>query len=752
MVRRFSAVLVAVAALNLGTAFAASTPPVSSYVSDEFKAVARRALGELTGEEIAKACPPNKPLCPQVVKRLSEAFAAAIYQDDAGLQIALMGFFQDASINALLEASSGGIFSDATVAATSVAQPLLKCLSEVFTGKNGSHACSVDEPARAGLAAAVKALVCKGNDCALRDSVAGKLATKGATIKPDDALAVLQIVVTDPKIQRPDLRIYLLKLRALFKLGITSSVFDPIFAFLAQEVSNPDLSLDNVVQFDPAAPPNDVFAAIRDSDIAGALTACKQPPEAFQEWQATRSAAFVATLRNQLLTGSALDLGLVQRLLEYQPCSADTKEAIRTFKRHLRYFFAPLIVHDAMTRYALPALSAAALVDYVRTQDEAQFEHNLERAFLFGLAQTFVRYDTWKKFVAAQRPGGAPVTVASLLTLQGAFATCEMQASAALFGVSLPVRLAVGDPCKHIADSHAGVVVAMAPNSAGLPRAQWLQANAPAILATLDPVFTFISTHAEDVPFFEGIDTTALVSVGQQLGNGDIRAAKLTMTRFGVDLLADKISEFTERIVGQGGTSCVDSANTSSIFYKTGASCAAYLLIQSAYQPIANYYWQYGISADDTPKIAKNVYRAMLASPYLDHTPLILNVGLGATYIVGRKADWGDSGLGAMTVVDKIGLAFYKASHPKWQFETGIFVGGFLDALVRTAVGDGKEQRNWLLGYTLGWPRIGGLDLGVELHLAAAMPFQFADRRPGFASGIALVLPYSLVLDSGTSK
>jgi hypothetical protein len=731
---------------------------VSVYVSDEFKTVARRALGTLTGEEIAKACPPNKPLCPQVVKRLSDAFAAAIYQDDAGLQLALMGFFQDASVNALLEASSGGIFSDPTVAATTVAQPMVKCLSEVLTGKNGFHSCSVDEPLRASLAAAVKSLACKGNDCAVRDTVATKLATKGATMKPDDALVVLQIVVTDPKIDRPDLRIYLLKLRALFNLGITSSVFDPVFAFLAEEA--PDLSLKAIVEFDPAAPLHALFTsalptvsgAVTDSDIAGALAECKQAPEAFQEWQATRSAAFVTTLRDQLLTGSALDLGLVQRLLEYQPCAADTKEAIRTLKHHLRYFFTPLIVHDAMTRYALPVLSAAALVDYVRTRDETQLEHNLERAFLFGLAQTVVRYDTWQKLTASQQPGGAPVTAASLKTVQGAFSTCELQATAALFGVSLPVTLVVGASCEHVTGGPTGAIVAVAPNPTGLTRAQWLQANAPAILAAFEPVFTFISAHAKGVPFFEGIDTTTLVSVGQQLGSGDVRAAKLTMIRFGVDLLVDRISEFAQRIVGEGGMGCVDSANTTSIFFKTGATCAAYLLIQSAYRPIADYYWQYGISADDAPKIAKSVYRAMLASPYLDHTPLILNVGLGGTYIFGRKADWGDNGLAAVTVVDKIGLAFYKASYPKWQFETGIFAGGFLDALVRTVVRDGKEQRNWLLGYTVGWPRIGGLSLGVELHVAAAMPFQFSDRRPGFASGLALVLPYSIIFDNGGSK
>ena len=129
-------------------------------------------------------------------------------------------------------------------------------------------------------------------------------------------------------------------------------------------------------------------------------------------------------------------------------------------------------------------------------------------------------------------------------------------------------------------------------------------------------------------------------------------------------------------------------------------------------------------------------------------TPLILNVGLGGTYITGAAADWGEHGYGALTVLDKFGLAFYKYNGASFRWETGPFVGGFLDALVRTATGDGEDERYWLAGYTFGLTRMWKADFGIELHAGAAMPFSFGDSaRYGFAAGGAFVVPFNFVLE-----
>jgi hypothetical protein len=123
---------------------------------------------------------------------------------------------------------------------------------------------------------------------------------------------------------------------------------------------------------------------------------------------------------------------------------------------------------------------------------------------------------------------------------------------------------------------------------------------------------------------------------------------------------------------------------------------------------------------------------------------VIFNVGMGANYIMGSDATWGEHGYGTLTLLDKFGLTFYRRDWRAFRFETGPFVGGFLDALIRTAADTGEARRYWLLGYTAGLPKMWSADFGVELHAAAAMPFDLSNHY-GFALGGALVVPFNFV-------
>jgi len=729
--------------LSASSAHAQGQPQLNTYVSDEFKAVARRAFGQLVADQITNACPKGKPLCQQVVKRLSAAFEAALSNDEAGLRLALNGFFLDASVNALLESTTGGILSEISSKTLATAlDPAMRCLSTSVAGERGLQACTLSPTEKSQLVQALKVLSCKGGDCQTRDTIAQKVA-QGSIIKPGDVVRLLVILASSEEVERPDLRIFLLKLEAVLNEGTSQGLFEPVLAFLSKEA--PGLSHKAIIDFDPAAPLHETLTSDKDADILAALQACQQPLEPFTNWQAIRSTDFMLRLREQLLTGAQLDLEPVRKLLEYKPCAADKATALRDFKRKLRYLFAPLIVHDVLTRYGVPGLSAAALIDYVRTSDAVQLERNVERTLLFGVAQVAVQVSTQKK-LAAERTGGAPVRVTDMLPLRQALGSCEIQTAAALYGVRIPGQTP-GPQCFSVVSEQQVNAPTVPTNTAGVPRAQWLQANAPTLLATLRPTLQEAVRRAQDLPFFEGINSTTLLMAAEQLGDGNVNAAQRTMVRFGVDLLAARTDEFATRIVGNDGEKCLEDSRSIVLFDRVGAACAAHLLIRSAYHPIADYYWQHGIAESDLQPLSRSVYRELLASPLLDHTPLILNVGLGTNYVYGHRDVWGTNGYLALTVVDKFGVAVYKYSDKKTVFETGLFVGGFLDALIRTAINEGEEQRYWLFGWTLGWPRIGGLNMGLEAHLAAAMPFPLSDgHRYGLVGGLTVVVPFNTVL------
>jgi hypothetical protein len=229
--------------------------------------------------------------------------------------------------------------------------------------------------------------------------------------------------------------------------------------------------------------------------------------------------------------------------------------------------------------------------------------------------------------------------------------------------------------------------------------------------------------------------------------DGDKQGAARVLFAFGVDLMGERVEAMMASLVGKSEAECLRDASTRSIFTGMGGACALRILVESAYQPVADYFGNQGQPQADASHLAATVYKDLLATAYLDNTPVILNVGLGANYIRGHEDVWGPHGMVALTVVDKLGLAFYKRSWQSFRFEMGPFVGGFLDALVRTLDKD-KSERSWLLGYTVGMPRMWGSDVGVELHAAAALPFELNQtHRNGFALGAALVIPFNSVLE-----
>src|SRR5947209_6245034 len=111
MARWFAFLVLILAALG-APAPARAAPDIPTYVSDQFRTVAKRTIAQITADAIAKACPANQPLCAQVVARLGEAFSAAVAKDDVALRSALNSFFIDSSVSSLLQVTVADALHD----------------------------------------------------------------------------------------------------------------------------------------------------------------------------------------------------------------------------------------------------------------------------------------------------------------------------------------------------------------------------------------------------------------------------------------------------------------------------------------------------------------------------------------------------------------------------------------------------------------------------------------------------------------
>ncbi|HUI28248.1 MAG TPA: hypothetical protein VL403_19365, partial [Candidatus Kryptonia bacterium] len=83
-------------------------------------------------------------------------------------------------------------------------------------------------------------------------------------------------------------------------------------------------------------------------------------------------------------------------------------------------------------------------------------------------------------------------------------------------------------------------------------------------------------------------------------------------------------------------------------------------------------------------RFADQAYRRVMELDPLSRTPLLLNVGLGATMLVRDSTSF------HFTLLDKIGLVGRWGARREW--EAGAFVGGFLESIVRAATNSSDSR------------------------------------------------------------
>ncbi|MFY0563306.1 hypothetical protein ACN28E_05635 [Archangium lansingense] len=703
---------------------------------------------------------------------LSDAFGAALTKDAAHFKATLNNFFVESSVNLLLyEVLSPISGEDAAGKDTEKLAPLIQCLAEGLAEQSvvSSRCKPGTEQAVKDLKDALGVVGCGtpaslgiDTDCHVIDRVIARVSA-GQAVVPADAARALAAVMTSPTVQRADLRSYLLNFAELLEQGMESGLFRPTAEFLEKQLHDED-TVQELIKYNPL-PPTPHFghalaSAANDGEFAQALKDCGQPLDAFNEWTQVRAKGFIDKQRRALLKGEPVDATPYQKLMSYAcpspPAGGGTAaQTVTMLRQNAAFEYSALVVYNGLTRYAVPLLAAAALLDYVRNSDVAVFDDAVRRIVAFAVRQLTVRALMLRDLEAEEAaPTDPSKRIQKLRPLKDALTVCEVQDILFFLSPQAYSHPAAGTVCfafKSRAVSIASDVSPYAIPATGLTpalRAQRAERLAEATSGFLEGLQALTSTQSS----LRELEVGQLLRVAAFTVEGRDDVARKSLARFGVDLLVAQVDRRSSSMLGVTEKACEEDRRTTSIFEvftdsKVGA-CVALVLIRSAYFPIADFLWEQGFKESTAEELATRTYTSLAQSRSLDSMPFIFNVGLGANYIMPLTSNsvWRD-GYGALTVVDKFGLAFYKYNGRSTQLEFGLFAGGFLDALVRTVADTGEDERYWLTGLTLGAPRMWGKDIGLEGHVGFAMPFSFNNRdRFGWTVGATLVVPVSAVL------
>jgi len=738
------AVLVAPAALAAAQE-APAKKDLPVYVSDQFRSAARKVAQQIVVAELADACARDQPLCRIVVRRLGEAVLASTAKEPERVRSALNGFFVDSSTHAFLHAIVRDVVAEDEVGELAeLTRPLVTCVASGLSQKRGDPGCRLDAKAIEALLSRLGVIRCgpgaRSDDCRAIEATIEDLEAR-RPLQPARSIRVLAAVASSPRVERQDVRIYLLHLERFLARGLEGGLFGATFSFLTEEP--PPTVVEDIVGYDPADPEYALWRADQDAGFEQALAGCGQDLGRFEAWKRARddpASPFLARARAALLTGERLDLTPVTALVEYG-CADGSPHAdkLRELRSQARYLATPIVAYQTLRRHAVGGLAAAAILDYVRTNDQAQFEADVRATLAYGAEELALAARTALDLEAEAKDPSRRIRAPRMHA--DARSICEVQE---LLQLAFRQEAPTTGTCFSLAEARTRPTVPhVLPAALGVPDAR---VRAETAAARLEPILAAIARTGRANALTEA-RVAGLLRAARYLAEGNAAAGRTTVARLGVDLLVEQVDLRTAELFRTSDARCDQDVRTRSIFFGFGAACAAHVLVKSAYYPMADVLWEAGAGSMSSAEIASRAYRSLQQSEHLDYAPLILNVGLGVNYITGFTSSsiW-SGGYGAFTLLDKYGVAFWRRRTERSRYEFGLFAGGFMDALVRTLADSGEDERFWLLGLTAGAPRLRGLDLGLEAHAAVAMPFRLdQSERYGLSFGVAVVVPFDLL-------
>ncbi len=583
-----------------------------------------------------------------------------------------------------------------------------------------------------------------GNDRDLVLKLVDEL-SRGVTPRATDLARLLAVIAG--RAQRPDIRVYLGALVDVVDRGFERGLFDPIHeSLLGAEIERSAREMMRAIEKRTVLAdgggtvlPDAAYLKLLDAmkGAGGADTAKLDALRAaYEEWTKKRK-QFGEDLRIAVIRRRAIEpTALADVLRRAADVGADFPREMTRVHEKMGYLVGGVRLNNFVVEYGTIVLAAAAIIDFARTGDELAFAAAIRATVLYGLGEVTLQASS------AQDLAADPAS-ANYLASSSADEICEAQELSDL--ISGKASAEERGWCFDLGDRVMRPSLELPPKDAVADRV----AKAAAIVKKLIELRDVEPDDAPSAPTDEellgklrrtGVAVDDLRRAIVYLTAGDVAATRKIIARLGVDLLVSRVDALLEKVVGQSAAKCKKQAGRTSFFCGIGAACGVYVLLQGAYYPVADFLWAGG--TQEVENLAERVYTNLLETKALDSVPLVLNVGLGVSSV------WlDDDTFGSATLIDKIGIALYKDFSPRKIFEVGLFVGGFLDALVRTAADSGEANRYWILGLNAGWTRLRGTDVGFEVHGGLAMPFEFEPDQIGFVAGAAIVIPFSIVFD-----
>jgi hypothetical protein len=452
-------------------------------------------------------------------------------------------------------------------------------------------------------------------------------------------------------------------------------------------------------------------------------------------------------------------------------CSAPDdplEQAARVLRRDARVFRVDANLLAQTQKGILPALLVAILVDYVRTEDEALLAESLKDFVLQALARVMAAAEAGDQLVCSavesglscqETPDGAPkvfardpgiakdadlyALLASRRSPRSARRTCAYQAVAAVLEGKFPFSSGIGNRCRvgrvSLDRTLFGDHLAEVDGVPGIE--QWKD-----LARSITPGFATVHLASPPSPgdasellefVVPKIETAQGLSEAARLPfDSAVQALKIgsggrrDLLRVAAEAFRPELQDALEDFL-PGTKNCGRS---------TELVCGVRTLIEAAYDPVMTYVSEPSPTDADRQHVAESFLEQLDTLDPLGKSPLLFDIGPGVTLLTRLGA----SGLTAhLTLVDKYGWAPLRFG-PRNEWQLGIFVGGFVDALVQKLSGNTDVVSYWLSGVSFGFRQFSkGFPLGLEVYVASGNPFDlrhFGDYV-GFATGLNVLVP-----------
>jgi hypothetical protein len=743
-------------------------------VTDQFTHVAKELAKRFVSAELAAVCTTDRKydaVCAQVMSGLTDAFVMALdgHVDSNRLAILLRSEFGRVVETTAMELGTAwvkelidGVTSRAgECSLQGAAEPLAQCfVARLYKGALGSF-----ENCRAAHATLEKAFAACGGT---RD------VTKVDTL---DLVTDLADVLETKKSQATDSYAAIVILRQVARIAAHS---DATAYGVVRAAAEAHEAFVEVLER-PANTP-DLFGK-GNKDVEEVRAQAKNCPggadvmKQVDTWDRVRASTFLAVSRAVArFQEPPTDINFLPEHLPDPRCASSSDPlvvAIDKIQKDARTFHVDVRIAAIGQDVILPAMLVAILVDYVRTQDDALLTESLSDFCLQVLARLIASAETGGEVTCNSAAGGgvscAPVVGEARFSVQAPSAdpqdlglllearhspssarnTCLYQAAATLLSGKAPIGGLVPRACRTFGPSLADTIFAAHLTTVGPGLAQWEAGEVvPSVIAGeaklrfashLTPQQGF-QMLGELLPRLEATsgpmtaDLHAVVTALRSLALGLSAQGRAMLLRGASDTLRPQLRAFLDNHLASIGQCTGNEA--------TGLRCGVRVLVEAAYDPVMSYVSAPGGTDADAKQLSNLVLVQLDKLDPLGRSPLLFNVGPGFTLLTRFGSDTATAHL---TLLDKFGVA--RRWGDRRQFELGVFVGGFADAIIRAAAGATDAGPYWLAGLTVGDRQFSTtFPFGLEAHAALANPFDLAKYgdKVAAAAGLNFIVPVDI--------